>query len=97
MNRIMLGTRFDVWAAVGAVCAVLVAAIAAVRMVTVARAQLVAPYDLASEGSQIASIDVIRSGLNPYSPDVFDGYPFVLTFYTPLYYYMVNGFAGQSH
>jgi len=97
MNRIMLGTRFDAWAAVGAACAVLVAAIAAERMVTVARAQLIAPYDLASEGPQLASIDVIRSGLNPYSPDVFDGYPFVLTFYTPLYYYIVNAFAGQSH
>ena len=36
MKRIILGTRLDVWAAVGAVCTVLVVAIAAERMVTVA-------------------------------------------------------------
>jgi hypothetical protein len=65
-------------------------------MATVALEQLTAPYDLASEGPQLATIGVIRSGLNPYSPEVFNDYPFVLTFYTPLYYYVVNALAGKS-
>jgi len=97
MNRGMLGTGIDVWTAVGAMCALLVSTIAAERMATVARDRLAAPYGLASEGPQLASIGVIRSGLNPYSPEVFNDYPFVLTFYTPLYYYTVNTLAGQSN
>jgi len=88
--------RIDVWSIVAGVCALIVAVIAVDRMVSVSRAQLAAPYDLASEGPQLASIEVIRSGLNPYSLEVFDDYPFVLTFYTPLFYYVVNAFAGQS-
>ena len=52
--------------------------------------QLVAPFSLdAGEFSNLESIKVIRSGENPYSPEVYSAPPFVFTGYTPLYHYLV--------
>ena len=96
MIRFIPRDGIDAWTVLAAACALVVAVVATERMATVALEQLTAPYDLASEGPQLATIGVIRSGLNPYSPEVFNDYPFVLTFYTPLYYYVVNALAGKS-
>jgi hypothetical protein len=59
------------------------------RFVGVAYHQLYFPFDLCFETPSLATIKVIKGGWNPYSPDVFNAMPFVLTMYTPLYHYLV--------
>jgi len=71
------------------VLAVLVSVMACHRIVSVARNQLPARHDLAYEGPQVATIQLLRQGVNPYSPEVFNEIPFTMTFYTPLYHGVV--------
>ena len=67
--------------------ALLIVAIAfTVRFASVSVAQFEAPLDLLYETPTHATVEVIASGRDPYSPSVDDGPPFVLTMYTPAYY-----------
>lgn len=51
--------------------------------------QLSFPFAMSFETPNLATVKVIKDGRNPYSPDVYNAMPFVLTMYTPLYHYFV--------
>jgi len=78
--------RLPAWLA--AACWLLLGAVL-VRLGSAAMDQLRAPFDLVYESPNLSTIEVLRAGGNPYSPDVFDAAPFVLTIYTPLYHLVV--------
>jgi hypothetical protein len=59
------------------------------RFANVAYHQLYFPFDLCFETPNLATIKLIKDGWNPYSPDVYNGMPFILTMYTPLYHDLV--------
>ena len=48
-----------------------------------------APFDLVYETPNLSTIMLIKEGINPYDPAVYDALPFVITPYTPLYHYLV--------
>ncbi|MBI3770587.1 MAG: hypothetical protein HY271_19125 [Deltaproteobacteria bacterium] len=66
-----------------------------VRIVGVASDQLVAPFDLVSEGPHMSAVKAIRAGVNIYDPaSVFD-LPLHVTPYTPLYHVLVALLPAQ--
>jgi hypothetical protein len=67
-----------------------IALLAAWRIVTVAGDHLTATYDLSYEGPQIRSIQLFAAGTNPYAADVYNDVPFTITFYPPLYPWLVS-------
>ncbi len=69
---------------------VLMTLLAAWRIVTVAGDHLAANYDLSYEGPQIRSIQLFATGTNPYAADVYNNIPFTITFYPPLYPWLVS-------
>lgn len=68
----------------------------AVRFAIVSSAQLTAPFDLLYETAAYATVEVIDAGLNPYARLVYDAPPFVLTMYTPTYYYLVSALPAHE-
>ena len=67
------------------------------RILTVARDQLAAEYDLSYEGPQVRSIALFASDGNPYSKEVYNDVPFVITFYPPLYPLLVALFPAHGN
>lgn len=59
------------------------------RVVGVARVQLAAPFDLISEGPHLTTVEAIRNGINVYAPASYEGPPYTLTPYTPLYHAVI--------
>ena len=51
---------------------------------------IVHPVDLLNESTFLNTVLLIRRGVNIYSPETFDGPPFHLTLYTPLYFALVS-------
>ena len=74
----------------------LVACAFLIRFAGVSAAQLEAPFDLLYETPSYATVEIIESGRNPYSPSVYDAPPFVLTMYTPAYHYLVAVLPGSE-
>jgi hypothetical protein len=72
---------------IGLLLAALVALAGLARLVDVAVGQLSSPYDLMYESPNLATIRLVDSGRSPYDPAVYAGGPFILTPYTPLYFY----------
>jgi len=64
-------------------------AVAAARMATVCAGQLLEPYDLAYEGPNLRTIDMLAAGRPIYAASVYDDSPFVFTMYPPLYHAVV--------
>jgi hypothetical protein len=62
---------------------------AAYRLVPIIRDQLVAPFDLISEGPHLEGIKAIREGFNIYAPESYQGPPFHIIPYVPLFYVLV--------
>jgi hypothetical protein len=60
------------------------------RVLLVSAQQLDVPRDLAYESPIQRSVDVIREGSNPYDPKVYNDGPFVLTMYTPFYFWLTS-------
>ncbi len=60
------------------------------RALLVSVQQMQVPHDLAYESPIQRSIDVVRDGKNLYDPAVYNGGPFVLTMYTPLYFWLTS-------
>ena len=58
------------------------------RMGQVSYEQLISPVDLLYESPNVATVQLIRDGENPYDPALYNGLPFVFTMYTPLFHYL---------
>lgn len=51
--------------------------------------QLHQPHDLVFESPNVQTIELIRQQENPYSETNYNGPPFVITLYTPIYHYII--------
>jgi len=60
------------------------------RVLLVSAQQLDVPQDLAYESPIQRSVDVVREGRNPYDSKIYDDGPFVLTMYTPAYFWLTS-------
>ena len=60
------------------------------RLALVSAEQIRIPHDLAYESPIQRSVDIARAGENLYDPAVYDDGPFVLTMYTPLYFWLAS-------
>lgn len=66
------------------------------RFAAVSIAQLDAPFDLLYETPSYATVEIIASGRNPYSPSIYGEPPFVLTMYTPAYHHLVAALPASE-
>ena len=71
------------WVAVG------VSMVLLSRLTTVCQDQLTAHFDLVWESPGLGTVNLIRDGKNPYDPKIYADQPFIITIYTPLYFYLV--------
>ncbi len=74
-----------------------IAMVAAWRLVPVASAQLVAPFDLISEGPHLCTVQSIQRGYDIYARRSYLDLPFWMTPYTPLYHAIVAALPQQAH
>lgn len=59
------------------------------RLGVVLATQLSWPFDLRYETPNLGTVQLIRDGINPYSPSVYADAPFILVQYAPLYLWLV--------
>src|SRR5437868_11766649 len=72
-----------------AACAVAVTAGAMARLVPIVHDQLVAPFDLISEGPHLQLIMAMRDGVNIYAPEMHLDSPFRMVPYVPLFHAII--------
>jgi hypothetical protein len=77
------------WSALLGGAAVLVALVALARLAEVSAYQLAAPFDLNYETPILRTIELLRAGRDVYDPAVYDGPPYWISVYTPLFHTLV--------
>jgi hypothetical protein len=78
-----------VWRAFVAACGIALTLGAMWRLVPIIRDQLVAPFDLISEGPHLDAINAVRDGFNIYAPESYRDVPFHIIPYVPLFHALV--------